>query len=179
MSHSEDLDPIINADDQSIDDIRSSLDESQYDVAATVAELCSRYHDSKLLLDLSKLQLRYALGIFLDRANDFDISEAVLHQALHCGRGRIQAVHQQVDSKMRMATYSGSCPFYLVWGTSRWCCSWIPLDVPRLTEGLLDGDFALLDVYGVDFARITSEDSFNDLENEADVHFDEQRNLGW
>jgi hypothetical protein len=108
MSHSEDLDPIITSDDQSMDDIRSSIDETHHDVAGTVAEMSGRYHYSKLLLNLAKLQLRYALGIFLDRANDFDISEAVLHQALHHGSGRIQSVHQQLDPQIMNATYAGT-----------------------------------------------------------------------
>ncbi|KAH6885040.1 hypothetical protein BKA70DRAFT_1237480 [Coprinopsis sp. MPI-PUGE-AT-0042] len=148
----EDLDPVISTDDQSIREIRSSIDEKQPDVTSVVAELAGRYQYSKLVFNLAHLQLRYALGVYLERSNHLNMEEAILHSTIHQSEGRLKSMSKNLNKTMKELVYQ---------------------DVPGILAELPKDDFALLSAYQVDFTRIRSDSVFEDLADEANDRFDE------
>ncbi|KAH6872111.1 hypothetical protein BKA70DRAFT_1241271 [Coprinopsis sp. MPI-PUGE-AT-0042] len=157
LTFCEDLDPVISTDKQAVCDIRSSIDEKQPNVPALVAELTGRYHYAQLVLRLAELQLRYALGVFLERSNQRDMEEALLHSTIHQSNGRLNDMYNSLNGQMKDVTY---------------------VDVPRVVKTLPTAHFALLSAHGVDYSRVKSESVFEELADEANDHFDRPMRSG-
>jgi hypothetical protein len=68
--------------------------------------LAQPVESNRILVQLAKLQVRYALGVFLDRLERLDVAEGIAHAVMHDTQG-LPEVYARVSRGMANAMYQG------------------------------------------------------------------------
>ncbi|KAH6909847.1 hypothetical protein BKA70DRAFT_1221507 [Coprinopsis sp. MPI-PUGE-AT-0042] len=113
-------------------------------------ELALRVEFGRLYMHVARLQVQYAMGVFVDRLRSLELSEISAHPVIH-EKPDIRGIYKEMSPKVREGLYA---------------------DVQGSLGKLAAGDFALITTFGVDLKNIESEASFSHMEHLATQRWD-------
>ncbi|KAH6891573.1 hypothetical protein BKA70DRAFT_1234163 [Coprinopsis sp. MPI-PUGE-AT-0042] len=113
-------------------------------------ELACEAEFNRLLVHMARLQVQFAMGVFVDRLKRMEASEAMAHVATH-EHPDIRGIYKALAKQTRDKLYK---------------------DIQGHVEPLLSGDLGLITAFTVDLKAIKSEASFRHLEVLATERWD-------
>ncbi|KAH6909684.1 hypothetical protein BKA70DRAFT_1426101 [Coprinopsis sp. MPI-PUGE-AT-0042] len=140
MTFCHDLDSIVEGDQELQGDVQDLLDKDS--TSDQAEELALRVEFSHLYFHLARLQVQYAMGIFVNRLREMEILEVTAHRVADEKPGVAEA-YKALAPELREALYQ---------------------NIEKAAEELLVKDFALLTIYDADLASVKSEAAFSCME---------------
>jgi hypothetical protein len=172
ISYSQKFAPIVSSTEGLHDEVKA-FDDPETNFFTAAVDLANPVEVGRAYVNLARLQVRFAIGVYLERLHRLDVEEGVAHSGLHHSKA-LRKMYPKVSEGISKAIYSGV--FILSSLTIEVVDSFVP-DLGAIAGANMASEFALLQAAKVDLSLIDSPEAFARLDAAAATNFDVRRFL--